>query len=165
MSIISDSQNKKTGAQAATIMAIELDKETYYLPQVDLITFENTHNLQKPDNAEQSVATVKAGTHLIPIYCFSKNFELLNHIPDERKVCVISGYGDRRFGFLCDKIQKLSYSEIKIEPVPACMRVQNSPLSSLFLYRPEFGGIEVGMMLRSQSLLSFLDNNLKFKAA
>jgi len=165
MSAISVAHHKKEGAQSATIMAIELDGEIYYLPQVDLITFENTQHLQESNKDGRSVASIKVGDHIVPIYCLSKDFELLNQIPDERKVCVISGYGDRRFGFLCDKIQKLSYSKIKLEPVPACMSAQNSPLSSLFLYRMESGGIELGMMLRSQSLLSFLDNSLKFDAA
>jgi len=156
---------KLNRSQAATIMAIELDGKTYYLPQVDLITFESTHQLLKPGEDGQSVATIEIADQLVPIYCLSKDFELLKQIPDKRKVCIISGYKDRRFGFLCDNIQKLSYSEIRFEPVPACMSTENSPLSSLFLFRQEVGGIEMGMMLRSQSLLQFLDNSHQSVAA
>lgn len=165
MSIISNAQNRKSRGQSATIMAVELDGKSYYLPQVDLITFENIHNLQKADKSDSSVASITIGSNSIPVYCLSKDFELLDYIPDERKVCFISGRGDRRFGILCDKIHKLSYTEIKFESVPACMDTQSSPLSALFLYRSEIGGIQIGMLLRSQSLLSFLDNSLKFNAA
>lgn len=165
MSVIANTRNRKDSGQSATIMAVELDSKTYYLPQVDLITFENIHNLEEAEKSDSSVAAITIGSYSIPVYCLSDDFELLDYIPDERKVCIISGHGDRQFGILCDKIHKLSYTEIKFESVPACMNTQSSPLSDLFLYRPEIGDIQMGMMLRSQSLLSFLDNSLKFNAA
>jgi len=156
---------KQANARAATIMAIEIDGEAFYLPQVDLITFENTQQLLASEKQDLSVASINIGAQTIPVYCLSKDFDLLNYIPDERKVCIISGCKDQRFGFLCDKIQKLSYSEIKFEPVPDCMRTANTPLSSLFLFRPESGGADLGMMLRNDSILHFLKKSQQDKVA
>ena len=52
MSVIANTRNRKGSGQSATIMAVELDSKTYYLPQVDLITFENIHNLQEAEKSD-----------------------------------------------------------------------------------------------------------------
>lgn len=151
--------------QGATIMAIELDGQHYYLPQVDLITFENTQQLRSKEKPGTEVATILIGSELVPVYCLSKDFELLDYVPDNRKVCIVTGYKNKRFGILCDKIHKLNYTEIKFEPVPACMAGVDTPVSSLFLYRPDSSGLEMGMMLRNQSLMEYLDSVQMIKAA
>jgi len=165
MSELLNLQPESRQLQSATIMAISIDGQVFYLPQVDLITFENTQQLVEPEQQGLSVASIKIGAQTIPVYCLSNDFELLNHIPDERKVCIITGFRDKRFGILCDKIQKLSYSEIRLEPIPACMNTQSTPLSSLFLYRGQSGVSEMGMMLRNQSLFHYLHDMQEDKAA
>jgi len=160
-----DKKEVISNLQSATIMAIEIDSQLYYLPQVDLITFENTSQLGEALKDGKSVASVEFAGKYIPIYCLSKDFDLLNYIPANRKVCVITGYKERRFAILCDKIKKLSYSEIKFEPVPLCMESHTTPLSSLFLYRKDTGETELGMLLRSQTLFDYLQSDLQFEAA
>ena len=156
---------KPINTRAAAIMVIEIDGATFYLPQIDLITFENVQQLLGAENQDLNVATINVSGKMIPVYCLSKDFELLNYIPDERKVCIITGCRDQRFGILCDKIQKLNYTEIRFEPVPACMQTANTPLSSFFLFRSESGGANMGMMLRNDSILHFLEKTREQIAA
>lgn len=127
------------------------------MPQNDLITFENRQSLRPPSTENKAVACLEIANQDLPVYCLSAEFELLKDIPDERSVCIVMACGDHRLGLLCDKIHKLDFQQIRIENIPVCMRTKNTPLNQLFLYRDEAGRVDMGMMLRNDSLIKYLD--------
>jgi len=143
--------------QAISIIALEIDSQVFYMPQSDLMTFENRQSLKQQSGEEKSVAMMEIANHQCPVYCLSADFELLNHIPDERSVCIVTAYNNQRLGLLCDKIHKLEFEQIRIENIPVCMKSKNTPISRLFLYRDEAGLVDLGMMLRNDSLIKYLN--------
>jgi chemotaxis signal transduction protein len=138
-------------------MTIELDAGKVYIPQSDVITFEDTNQLVSQGLDDLTIASVEFNGQLIPVFCLSDDFDLLDYIPDKRKVCVIIGYQNRAIGLLCNNIHLLEYSDIKVEAVPGCMTGENTPLSTLFLFRHEMMEARMGLMIRAQSLIEFVD--------
>lgn len=145
-------------AREFRIMSLELDGCELFIPQTDVITFEDTQQLLSQSSDDLSIASVGFNEQIIPVFCLSDDFELLEYIPEKRKVCVIVGYQDRAVGLLCNNIHILSYKELKIEALPGCMKAKNTPLSTLFMYRQELKEAALGLMLRSESLIRYIDN-------
>lgn len=145
------------------VMILELGEDSVLIPQADIIGFENTYDIVKEENSGKSVASIIIKEQLVPVFCLSDTYELLNHIPDSRSVCVVVCNKSKVMAVLFDRIRTLDYTVIKFQAIPDCMVDEETPISNLLLYRQGSEVPYIGLMLRGTSLVNYIENYQNIK--
>lgn len=158
MILTSTNESLNKTREGSKIIILEFDGGEAMIPQADIISFENAYNSESHDSYDNSVASISIKGQLIPVFCLSGNYELLDYVPDTRAVCIVVGINNKMIAILFDKIKNLDFTEIKIESLPECMGAEETPVSNILLYRQNTGSTNIGLLLRSQSLVHYITN-------
>lgn len=84
---------------------------------------------------ENGVGWVELYDRFWPVYCLSDDLLPLPLCLPERKLCVVLGLGGGLFGIQCDEVKILDDFKAEFHPLPACMRLHDSPLHGVVRYR------------------------------
>lgn len=66
-----------------------------------------------------------------PVYALDEDLALQPVPPSQRRVCILIEHEDACLGVLADRIAKLPDDELRLVPLPACMRGSTAPLATL----------------------------------
>jgi hypothetical protein len=94
----------------------------------DLASLEDAGGLEPYANAPGSVLH-KGVRH--PVYCLSARLEPLAHIPPTHRECVLLGAPWGTFGIACEKVVPAAEVPSRLQSIPECMELIDSPLKGL----------------------------------
>jgi hypothetical protein len=66
-----------------------------------------------------------------PVYALSARLEPLAHIPQSHRECVLLVAPWGTFGIACEKIDRTAEVPSRLQPIPECMELIDSPLKGL----------------------------------
>jgi len=102
------------------------------LAQADIRDIEAADDIVPDEAPPGGVGRVRVGRHTYPVYSLSDEFELMNGIPEQRRMCVLLAHQGGLYGLVCDRVEVM---EIPADfyPLPECMRLASSPVEALTL--------------------------------
>jgi len=85
----------------------------------------------------------------IPIFCLSGDLLLLSDVPESREYFVLLKTTENSVGILCDEVESLNVKaqNLRIQSMPAVMRLPTSPMTGLVIYRELVAGVCSGIDL------------------
>lgn len=119
---------------------LTLDGYQWLLPQTEIYSLESLLDIDREVRTPQGIGAVGLSGEWWPVYCLSGEMQLLTHIPDSRRTCVLLDNHADRFGLICDHIETLAAAPRLLE-LPACMKLLDSPLQALVLLDDRLGCI------------------------
>jgi hypothetical protein len=66
-----------------------------------------------------------------PVYCLSARLEPLAHLPASHRECVLLVAPWGTFGIACEKVERAADVPSRLQPIPECMELIDSPLKGL----------------------------------
>jgi len=66
-----------------------------------------------------------------PVYCLSARLETLSHIPESHRECVLLAAPWGTFGIACEKVVRTAEVPSRLQAIPECMELIDSPLRGL----------------------------------
>ncbi len=120
------------------------------IPQNDIYSLEPTVDITPAVADNSSVGQLKQGNQVWSLYALSSDLTLLTSRPDSYRIVILMKNVQPAFGLLCEQVQTIERSQIRIHSVPPVMNCKNSPLLNLALTGEEVRCIS------SASALSYL---------
>lgn len=128
------------------------------IPQDEVVSIESVYELTPGDENNRNIGEIFKQKIKIPVYCFSDSMEILSQVPEGRTKCVIVRHKDGDFSILCQDIQNVVLSDMRLQTVPPCMNSRNMPLTHLCLYK-EFGNlVKLGLITNAACLNEYIKN-------
>lgn len=94
----------------------------------DSATLEGVAGIEPFANAPGSVLH---GGVRHPVYCLSARLEPLSHIPESHRECVLLAAPWGTFGIACEKVVRAAEVPSRLQAIPECMELIDSPLKGL----------------------------------
>ncbi|MCB1780682.1 MAG: hypothetical protein KDJ34_11465 [Candidatus Competibacteraceae bacterium] len=117
---------------------LTLDGYRWLLPQTEIYSLESLLDIDQEVRTSHSIGAVGFRGEWWPVYCLSGEMQLLPHIPDSRRNCVLLDNHADRLGLICDHVETIAADQHLLE-LPACMRLPGSPLQALALLNGRLG--------------------------
>ncbi len=96
--------------------------------QGEVRSIESSGSVIAEATPENGVGWVELYDRFWPVYCLSDDLLPLPLCLPERKLCVVLGLGGGLFGIQCDEARILDAFGAEFYPLPACMRLADSPV-------------------------------------
>ena len=127
------------GAPARHYALLDLGDLRLLIPQPEIRALEPTLDVEPaPDPGGSAAGWIPFEGERWPVYCLSRQLEPLARIPDSRRVCVLVGAGEHRFGLACDSVAPVAGTDVQSAPLPVCMASGYGAIDRLGLYQ---GGV------------------------
>jgi len=140
------------------IMIVSLDNTDMLIPQSDIQTFEDIHQLDTQDLCINSIGWINCSGNKLPVYCFSNEFDLQQALPENRSICVI--LKKVNVAIMCSDIKVLNYYDLTLVPLPDCMSGSRTPVDSFCFYR-HVDVKQLGMLFSANSLKDYIECSTK----
>ncbi len=124
--------------QHRVLALLTIDNYQWLLPQTEVHSLELLSDIDPEVRAPNAVGALPLAGEWWPVYCLSGEFNILQRIPEQRRVCVMLDNKADRLALACDQIETLNPPP-PLSPVPASMASPNSPLCALTLINAELG--------------------------
>lgn len=126
---------QNTESRPGRYAVLTMDKQPLLIPQHELLSLEPAQDLKRfPRGPRRSVGHISLGQDQVPVYCLSRQLELMNIAPAERRVCtLLQSPQHGLFGLLCDQVSTLHADARNTRTLPACMRLPDTPIRTLIL--------------------------------
>ena len=135
------------------LMAMTIDDMQMLVPQKEIDTFESVHDLNTKDTLKNSIGWVQSHGKEIPVYGFTKEFEIDKTLLSGKTICVIL---DRvNIAIMCNDIKVMADRDLKIVPLPDSMLDSKTPVTSLCLYTVD-GEEELGLLFDAKSISRYV---------
>ncbi|MDD1606491.1 MAG: hypothetical protein LUP96_07335 [Methylococcaceae bacterium] len=102
------------------------------IPQNDIYSLEPIVDIT-PSADNSSLGQLQQGSQVWSLYALSSDLTLLTSRPDSYHIVILMKNVQPAFGLLCEQVQTIERSQIRIHPVPPAMNCKNSPLLALAL--------------------------------
>lgn len=126
------------------------------IPQHEVVSVESVYELSPGNNNQKYVGEIYKQWGKLPVYCFSDSMEMLTRIPEDRSKCVVIRHSDGDFSILCQDIQNVVLSEMRLQTVPACMDNRTMPLTHLCLYKEADNLLKLGLVTNAACLNKYI---------
>lgn len=114
-------------------VALGLGGLNLLLPRHQIYALEPRLDLEPEEEGHDYVGWIEVEGERWPVYCFSAGLCLLPEIPDKHRICVLLTHGQDYFGLLCERVMALEGTQVRLTPLPACMRTPSTPIDALAL--------------------------------
>jgi len=125
-------------------------------PQDQVLSIELTHEVSLSDDVPGSIGTIKITDLACPVFALTKDFELLPNLPDNYHYCIGIYTEKMNFALACEMATscKLGDSDGPMPtPIADCMRLPETPLSSLTIYNDK-----LAMISSAERFVTYLEN-------
>ena len=137
----------------SNLMVVSIDDFNMYLSRDDIQAFESIHELDTGDICTGSIGWVKYLGDKIPVYCFTRDFDISAYRLENRSICVI--LDKVNIAFMCSDIRVMSHNVENIVPLPQCMSVSSTPVEAFCLYKYD-NTIRTAMLCSSKSIQKYI---------
>ncbi len=119
----------------AHFVAIALDGFRLLLPQNEIHRLEPVEDIEPVEGDETHAGWATLNEKRWPVYCLSANLRAMAAIPTSRRICVLLEHADRYFGLACEEVVILKGTQMRVFPLPACMRTPGTPIRALAIHQ------------------------------
>ena len=116
----------------AALAVLVLDGRPWLLPQAEVASLEPLLDLDPEVRAPRGIGAIAYRDAWWPVYCLSGELRILPRISERGRVCLLLNNGADQFGLVCDQVEVLAEPPL-LYPLPACMRLPDSPIEALAL--------------------------------
>jgi len=120
------------------LAVLVLDGRPWLLPQVEVASLEPLPDIDPEVRVPHSIGAIAYRDAWWPVYCVSGDLRILSRMPDHRRICLLLDNGTDQFGLVCDQVEVLAEPPT-LFPLPACMRMPDSPIEALALLAAGLG--------------------------
>jgi hypothetical protein len=103
------------------------------IPQNDIYSLEPTVDITPAVTDNGSLGQLKQGDQVWSLYALSSDLTLLTSRPDSYRIAILMKNIQPAFGLLCEQVNTIDRSQIRIHPIPPAMDYKDSPLLALAL--------------------------------
>lgn len=121
------------------LAVLTMDGRRLLVPQGEIQSLEPLLDMAREGSSPYTVGTIAFAGHWWPVYCLSRELEVLREIPLTRRLCGLLNDGNHQFALVCDQIEPLAEERPRLRPLPVCMATPDSPLLALLIQRGELG--------------------------
>ena len=125
-----DSPNQKSSRYARLVF----DGQSFLMPRNQIPAVEPSIDLNIQSGPAGSVGEIILSGRHWPVYSLDRNLDLIGRIPPERRVCVLFSGALDGFGITCDELTPLKTDDVRMHPIPGCMRTPDLSAESLAVY-------------------------------
>ena len=119
----------------ANFAVLALDGFRLLLPQNEIHRLEPMEDIEPVEGDETHAGWATLDDKRWPVYCLSANLRAMAAIPASRRVCVLLEHLDRYFGLACEQVGILKGTQMRVFPLPACMRTPGTPVRALAIHQ------------------------------
>lgn len=120
------------------LVVLVLDGRPWLLPQAEVASLEPLLDLDPEVRAPNSIGALAYRDAWWPVYCLSGELRILPRMSERGRVCLLLNNGADQFGLVCDQVEVLAEPP-PLFPLPACMRLPDSPIEALTLLNAGLG--------------------------
>jgi hypothetical protein len=120
------------------LAVLVLDGCRWLLPQTEVASLEPLLDIDPEVRPPGSIGAIAYRDAWWPVYCLSGELRILARMPDRRRVCLLLNNGADQFGLIADQAEVLAEPP-PLFPLPACMRLPDSPIKALALFDTGLG--------------------------
>lgn len=113
---------------------LKLGRDKYLIPQGEVVAFEPAIDIDQVSMDDGSIGRIAYKNKQLPVYSFTSALELVQTLPESRRICVCLRHGDIQFGILCDEIDNVQDLDFTLFPIPECMQTDSCPVENLAVY-------------------------------
>ncbi len=125
-----DSPSQKSSRYARLVF----DGQSFLMPQDQIPSVEPSIDLNIQSGPAGSVGEIVLSGRHWPVYSLDRNLDLIGQIPQERSVCVLISGALDGFGITCDEFTPLNTDDVRMHPIPGCMRTPDLSAELLAVY-------------------------------
>ena len=129
MDIDHESGNSNQSTQG--YMQLSIGKVSLLLPLEQVVSLETVLDIEWNDSESGFLGQIQLGGTGRPVYNLGEDLQFVAELAEERKVCVCLGKDENGFGIVCDQVNTLGNSEVKLVDLPSCMATENTPVNAL----------------------------------
>ncbi len=153
----SGQQVSQQSGQVYHISKLCFDGLELLIPQDDVISVESVYELSTKTDQHKYLGYIPFQGSRIPVYSLSENLQLMSFVADNRAQCVVLKYSAGWFALLCQEIKNFQLSDIRFEPLPACMNHPAMPLTHLAQYRSSSRDTQLGLISNADIIMHYLE--------
>lgn len=143
--------------QVYHISRLSFDDLELLIPQDDVVSVESVYELNTKTDQNKFLGYIPFQSSRIPVYSLSASLELMPFVADNRAQCVVVKYSGGWFALLCQEIRNFQLTDIRFEPVPACMNHSAMPLTHLALYSNAGGDRQLGLVSHADLIMHYIE--------
>jgi hypothetical protein len=110
------------------------DGQSFLVPQNQIPSVEPNMDLDMRSGPAGSVGEVVLSGRHWPVYSLDRNLDLIGEVPPERSICVLVSGALGGFGITCDELTTLETDDVRMHPIPGCMRTPDLLAESLAVH-------------------------------
>ena len=139
-------------------MMVSIDDYNILVPGQDIVTFESVHDMETADLGRHSVGWMRHSGNKLPVYCFTRDFEISGYLLEKRSICVLLNGVD--LAFLCSDIKAMEIGIDSILPLPDCMKKSGTPVDGFCTYKQE-NISKTTLICSAKSIKKFIDMEIR----
>jgi hypothetical protein len=116
----------------AALAVLALDGRRWLLPQTEVASLEPLLDIDPEVRSPGSIGAIAYRDAWWPVYCLSGELRILPRISERGRVCLLLNNGADQFGLIAEQAEVLAQPP-PLFPLPACMRLPDSPIEALAL--------------------------------
>ena len=109
-------------AQTQSFAMLTLDGSSLLVPQSQVLALEPVMDLRRASTGQDMVGTLRFQGRSAPIFRLNDALEKQQDLDAEHRFCVILDCRGTYFGLLCRQMQPVHRDQLKLSPIPECMR-------------------------------------------
>ncbi len=125
-----DSPSEKSSRYARLVF----DGQSFLMPHDQITSVEPGIDLDIQSGPAGSVGEIVLSGRHWPVYSLDQNLDLIGQIPPERRGCALISGALGGFGITCDELTPLKTDDVRMHPIPGCMRTPDLPAELLAVY-------------------------------
>lgn len=118
---------------------VSIDDRKLLIPQQEINSLESIFDLATTPQEPPAVGAFTLAGELWPVFCLSSNLDVLLEIPNARRMCVLLKDDNHTLGLVCDQIEPLRQQDMRLQPLPPCMKTSTSPVQALVFHNEAVG--------------------------
>jgi len=126
------------------------------IPQQEVVSIESIHQLKPADINKKYIGKIYKRHIIVPVYYLSDSMEILHGATNERSKCVVIKHHDGDFSVLCQDIQNVVLSDMRLQTLPQCMNSRAMPLTHLCLYKDTEKSLKLGLVTDAECLNKYI---------
>lgn len=128
------------------------------IPQEEVVSIESIHQLIPADKNKKYIGKIHKRHIKVPVYYLSDSMEILHAATNERSKCVVIKHHEGDFSVLCQDIENVVLSDMRLQSLPQCMNSKVMPLTHLCLYKDAEKILKLGLVTNAECLNKYIKN-------
>lgn len=110
------------------------------IPQQEIRSLESILDLNTdPPQEPPAIGAFTLEGESWPIFCLSSELDILLDIPNTRRMCILLKDSNHTLGLACDQVEPLRQYNMRLQPLPLCMKTSISPVQALVFHGNTIG--------------------------